>query len=75
MFSFLLMKISISIHGLEVHEFVIVFGLLDQVGSRTSHLLGSELAVSLGYALEWRELKGPEPDRVTGSNESNRFLM
>lgn len=75
MFAFLLMKTYISLHGLEADEFVAVFGLLDQVRSWISHLLASESTVPLSCALKWREVKELEPDRVIGSNESNRFLM
>lgn len=42
-FKFLLMKISISLNGLKVCEFIIVFGLLDEVRSETDHLLGSDV--------------------------------
>ena len=61
-FKFLLMKISASLRGLEARVFVIVLGLLDQVGSRTNHLLGSQSAVPLACALG----KALEPDRVPG---------
>lgn len=61
-FKFLLMKISASLRGLEARVFVIVLGLLDQVGSRTSHLLGSQSSVPLACALR----KALEPDRVPG---------
>lgn len=56
-FKFLLMKTSACLHRLEAREFVIVLGLLAQVGSWTSHLLGSEFAVPLGWCPGVEELE------------------
>lgn len=45
-FKFLLMKISsISLNMLKAHEFLIVFGLLDEVRSHNDHLLGSDVTL------------------------------